>query len=167
MKRRRNGNMLNLNEAVCGQMTTYLLPLRHLSTKQRQVRDSVLNIRACSNQQLVPPPTEVPSLESSVTRISQTLASMTASHTQNTASVSALSIENDQLDGRETELREIIARTEEKRRWFADFRDWLENVAIFLDEKVRLNIYTQLPIVDLLDVSFHNWNNWKTSMSPY
>jgi len=65
---------------------------------------------------------------------------MTASHAQNTASVSALSVEHDQLDGRETELREIIARTEEKRRWFADFRDWLENVATFLDEKVRLII---------------------------
>ena len=75
-------------------------------------------------------------------RISQTLVSMTASHTQNTALVSALSVESDQLDGRETELREIIARTEEKRRWFVDFRDWLENVAIFLDEKVRLNIYS-------------------------
>jgi len=66
---------------------------------------------------------------------------MTASHSQNTALVSALSVEHDQLDGRETELREIIARTEEKRRWFADFRDWLENVATFLDEKVHLFIF--------------------------
>ncbi len=63
---------------------------------------------------------------------------MTSSHSQNTSSVSALSIENDQLDGREVELREVIARTEGKRRWFADFRDWLENFATFLDEKVRL-----------------------------
>ncbi|KAH9042156.1 nineteen complex-related protein 2-domain-containing protein [Lactarius pseudohatsudake] len=83
----------------------------------------------------IPPPTEVPGLESSVTRISQTLVSMTASHAQNTALVSAASVEYDQLDGRETELREIIAMTEGKRRWFADFRDWLENVATFLDEK--------------------------------
>ncbi|KAH9080570.1 GCFC-domain-containing protein [Lactarius deliciosus] len=83
----------------------------------------------------IPPPTEVPGLETSVTRISQTLVSMTTSHAQNTASVSAVSVEYDQLDGRETELREIIAMTEEKRRWFADFRDWLENVATFLDEK--------------------------------
>ncbi|KAH9179210.1 GCFC-domain-containing protein [Lactarius sanguifluus] len=83
----------------------------------------------------IPPPTEVPGLESSVTRISQTLVSMTASHAQNTASVSAVSVEYDQLDGRETELREIIAMTEDKRRWFTDFRDWLENVATFLDEK--------------------------------
>ena len=65
---------------------------------------------------------------------------MTGSHTQNTALISALSVERDQLDGRETELREIIARTEGKRRWFADFRDWLENVATFLDEKACLII---------------------------
>ena len=141
MKRRRNGNRLNLGEAVCGQTTVFLLPLQHLSTKQRQVRNStILSSCACSDQKLVPPPTEVPSLESSVTRISQTLVSMTSSHTQSTALVSALSVEHDQLDGRETELREIIARTEGKRRWFADFRDWLENVATFLDEKVRLFI---------------------------
>ena len=142
MKRRRNGSRLNLGEAVCGQTTVFRLPLQHLSTKQRQVRDIIIfKIGACSDQKLVPPPTEVPSLESSVTRISQTLVSMTASHSQNTALVSALSVEHDQLDGRETELREIIARTEEKRRWFADFRDWLENVATFLDEKVHLFIF--------------------------
>ena len=142
MKRRRNGNRLNLSGAVCGQMSIFLLPSRHRSTKQRRVRNSIiLNLRARSDQKLVPPPTEVPGLESSVARISQTLVSMTASHSQNTALVSALSVEHNQLDGRETELREIVARTEEKRRWFADFRDWLENVAIFLDEKVRLNIY--------------------------
>jgi hypothetical protein len=139
MKRQRNGNRLNLSEAVCSQTTVFLLLLQHLSTKQRRVRKyHILNIRACADQKSVPPPTEIPSLESSVTRISQTLVSMTVSHTQNTALVSALSIEHNQLDGRETELREIIARTEEKRRWFADFRDWLENVATFLDEKVCL-----------------------------
>ena len=167
MRRRRNGNRLNLSEADCGQMTNFLLPLRHLSTKRRQVRNSIIFIRACSDLKLVPPPTEVPSLESSVTRIAQTLVSMTTSHTQNTALVSALSVENDQLDGRETELREIIAQTEEKRRWFADFRDWLENVATFLDEKVCLTLCPRFPTIDLLDVSSHNWNNWKTSISPY
>jgi hypothetical protein len=140
MKRRRNGNRLNLSEADYGQMTVFPLLLQNLSTKQRQVSNSTIFIRARSDPKPVPPPTEVPSLESSVTRIAQTMVSMTASHTQNTALVSALSVENDQLDGRETELREIIARTEEKRRWFADFRDWLENVATFLDEKVCLII---------------------------
>jgi GC-rich sequence DNA-binding factor len=51
--------------------------------------------------------------------------------------VSTLSAELVQLDERETELRDIITRTEEKRSWFADFREWLESVAAFLDEKVQ------------------------------
>ena len=88
------------------------------------------------NTELVPPLTEIPSLESSVMRLSQTMTSMTASHAQNTTSVSALSAEQVQLDGRETELRDIVTRAEGKRSWFADLRDWLESVATFLDEKV-------------------------------
>jgi len=60
---------------------------------------------------------------------------MTASHAQNTTSVSALSQEQVQLDQRETELRDIVTRAEEKRSWFTDFREWLECVATFLDEK--------------------------------
>lgn len=86
---------------------------------------------------LVPPLTEMPSLESSVMRLSQTMTSMAASHAQNTTLVSALSAEQVQLDERETELREIVVRAEGKTSWFADFRDWLESVAMFLDEKVR------------------------------
>lgn len=69
-------------------------------------------------------------------RISQIMTSMQASHAQNTTSISALSAEQVQLDQRETELRDIITRAEEKRSWFADFREWLESVATFLDEKV-------------------------------
>jgi GC-rich sequence DNA-binding factor len=83
----------------------------------------------------IPPLTDMPSLESSVTRLSQTMTSMAASHAQNTTSVSALSAEQIQLDKRETELREIVMRAEGKTSWFADFRDWLESVAMFLDEK--------------------------------
>jgi GC-rich sequence DNA-binding factor len=70
-------------------------------------------------------------------RFSQTMTSMVSSHAQNTTSVSALSAEQVQLDERETELRDIVTRAEGKRSWFADFRDWLESVATFFDEKVR------------------------------
>ena len=115
-----------------------LLLLQHLSINQLRVRDCMISsLRVHSHPKLVPPPTEIPGLESSVMRISQIMASMTASHEQNTTSVSTLSAERVQLDERETELRDIITRTEEKRSWFADFREWLENVATFLDEKVR------------------------------
>lgn len=83
----------------------------------------------------IPPLTEIPSLESSVMRLSQTITSVTASHAQNSTSISTLSAEQVQLDGREAELRDIVTRAEGKRSWFADFRDWLESVATFLDEK--------------------------------
>jgi len=72
---------------------------------------------------------------------------MTASLEQNTTSVSTLSAELVQLDERETELRDIITRTEEKRSWFADFREWLESVAAFLDEKVRSWHSLAIPMV--------------------
>jgi GC-rich sequence DNA-binding factor len=46
--------------------------------------------------------------------------------------------EHAKADLRETELREMVELEEEKRGWFAAFRDWAESVATFLDEKVRL-----------------------------
>ena len=45
--------------------------------------------------------------------------------------------ERAQLEIREKEMREMISKAEEKRSWFAAFRDWIESVATFLDEKVR------------------------------
>ena len=40
------------------------------------------------------------------------------------------------MEVREVELRAMITTAEEKRSWFASFREWIENVATFLDEKV-------------------------------
>lgn len=34
-------------------------------------------------------------------------------------------------------MRDMIAKAEEKRSWFSAFREWMESVATFLDEKVR------------------------------
>jgi GC-rich sequence DNA-binding factor len=84
-------------------------------------------------------------LEATVTRISHIMTSITASHVQNTASISTISAELAQLDEHETDLRESITKTEEKRSWFADFREWLESVATFLDEKVRSRDSFTLP----------------------
>ncbi|KAH9980300.1 nineteen complex-related protein 2-domain-containing protein [Lactifluus volemus] len=83
----------------------------------------------------IPSLIEIPSLEATVMRISHNMASIIASHVQNTTSISTISAELAQLDEHETDLRESITKTEEKRSWFADFREWLESVATFLDEK--------------------------------
>jgi len=84
----------------------------------------------------VPPLTAVPTLEPAVARLVQGKAIITASHAKNTASVASLSKERVQLDEREHELREAIEKAEIKRSWFSAFKEWMESVATFLDEKV-------------------------------
>lgn len=42
-----------------------------------------------------------------------------------------------QIEEKEKELREAIERTEAQRSWFSVFREFVEGVAHFLDEKVR------------------------------
>jgi len=46
-----------------------------------------------------------------------------------------------QIEEREKELREAIERTEAQRSWFAAFREFVEGVAHFLDEKVRRHLF--------------------------
>ena len=41
------------------------------------------------------------------------------------------------LEAREKEMRDMIAKAEDKRSWFPAFREWVESAATFLDAKVR------------------------------
>ncbi|KAG0704255.1 GCFC-domain-containing protein [Suillus ampliporus] len=83
----------------------------------------------------IPTSTVIPSLGPAIDRLSQSLAAMTTSHATNVKAAGSLVDEREQLDVRETELREMIAEAEAKRSWFAAFKEWVENVATFLDEK--------------------------------
>lgn len=83
----------------------------------------------------IPTSTAIPSLEPAMDRLSQSLTAMTMSHATNVKAATALVDEREQLDIRETELREMIAKAEAKRSWFAAFKEWVESVATFLDEK--------------------------------
>lgn len=40
------------------------------------------------------------------------------------------------MEAREKEMRDMVGKAEEKRGWFGSFREWVEGVAGFLDEKV-------------------------------
>ena len=55
--------------------------------------------------------------------------------------------ERAQLEIREKEMRDMIAKAEEKRSWFAAFRDWVESVATFLDEKVCSNVLSLFAVL--------------------
>ena len=54
--------------------------------------------------------------------------------------MSKLADERLAIEGKEKDMREMVVSAENKRSWFSSFRDWVETVAAFLDEKVRLSI---------------------------
>jgi GC-rich sequence DNA-binding factor len=85
---------------------------------------------------IVPPLTPIPTLGPAVARLAGSLTALTTSHSTNTVSLSSVSQEHTTIDGRETELRTMIDKAEAKRSWFEAFREWVESVATFLDEKV-------------------------------
>jgi len=58
------------------------------------------------------------------------------SHAKNSATLSSLALERQEVESREVEMRELVEKAEEKRAWFSSFKDWTESVAGFLDEKV-------------------------------
>jgi GC-rich sequence DNA-binding factor len=61
---------------------------------------------------------------------------LTTSHASNVAALDSLARERAEVDDREKEMREMVGRAEDKRAWFDSFKDWIESVASFLDEKV-------------------------------
>lgn len=90
---------------------------------------------------LVPLVTPLPSLGSALSHLSDRIAQLTTSHAKNSATLSALAQERQEVEDRETEMREMVERAEEKRAWFSDFKEWTESVASFLDEKVSCLTY--------------------------
>ncbi|KAG6878518.1 hypothetical protein C0993_005449, partial [Termitomyces sp. T159_Od127] len=87
---------------------------------------------------VVPAAAPVPTLGPAIARLTEQLTNLTTSHASNTAALSALAREKTEIDERETEMREMVGRAEDKRAWFESFKEWLDGVAGFLDEKYPL-----------------------------
>lgn len=93
-------------------------------------------------------------------RLSHSLTELTTSHASSTTSMSSLADERLVLDNREKEMRTMVEKAEMKRSWFNAFREWVETVATFLDEKVcppllKLSsiayVVSQYPILEKLE----------------
>lgn len=84
----------------------------------------------------VPAAISLPTLPPTITRLTASLSQLTTSHLSNTAALNALAEERKQVEAREKEMRDMVGKAEEKRGWFGSFREWVEGVAGFLDEKV-------------------------------
>ncbi|TRM64154.1 nineteen complex-related protein 2-domain-containing protein [Schizophyllum amplum] len=83
----------------------------------------------------IPPSVPIPALAPALARLTQQLAQLTASHATTTSSLNAVAKERDEIEEREKEMRDMVERAEAKRAWFDEFREWVESVAGFLDEK--------------------------------
>jgi hypothetical protein len=114
------------------------LPNRRTSQHQVRFHFTVVDL---SDFALVPTSTPIPTLGPAVARLTQSLTALTTSHASNSISVTSMAEEHAKIDERETELREMVDKAERKRSWFVAFRDWVESVATFLDEKVRIHVY--------------------------
>ncbi|KIJ54945.1 hypothetical protein M422DRAFT_24809 [Sphaerobolus stellatus SS14] len=83
----------------------------------------------------IPVAAPIPTLSSAMSRLSSAMTSLTVSHASHTSALSSLAEERTALESKVVGLREQIEETEKKRGWFTAFREWVENVASFLDEK--------------------------------
>jgi len=72
------------------------------------------------------------------------------SHASDTAALNSIALERESIDKREREMRDMVDKAEEKRAWFDDFKEWIEGVAGFLDEKVKFELLLLLLVTDLL-----------------
>jgi GC-rich sequence DNA-binding factor len=110
--------------------------------------------------------TAVPALGPAIARLTQSLTELTASHTKNASSLTSLAEERSQLDAREAEMREMISKAEAKRSWFASFKEWIENVATFLDEKVPPGARS-LDVIDFMFLSSPSWRDSRMNMCQF
>ncbi|TFK73624.1 hypothetical protein BDN72DRAFT_893804 [Pluteus cervinus] len=86
----------------------------------------------------IPASVPVPSTGTVMARLTQQLSQLTTSHAKNTAALNSVAQQRNEVEDREKEMREMVGKAEEKRAWFDNFREWVEAVAGFLDEKYPL-----------------------------
>jgi GC-rich sequence DNA-binding factor len=79
--------------------------------------------------------TPLPTLAPALARLTASLTTLTTSHASSASTLAALAQERAALDAREAELRAGARQSRPRRAWFGAFREWLEGVAAFLDEK--------------------------------
>jgi hypothetical protein len=90
----------------------------------------------------------VPVFDSAALRLSQTLTTLTTSHAQNAQAIASSAEQQVLYDKEEASLRRQVSEAEEKRAWFQTFKEQIETVAEFLDEKVGSSMYNlTLPVL--------------------
>jgi len=86
----------------------------------------------------IPPAIPVPVLDATIAKLTQKLTALTTSHSTNTAELIKISEENASIEKQEAELKEQVESAEQRRAWFQSFKERVDSVGDFLDEKVGL-----------------------------
>ncbi|KAF8575456.1 hypothetical protein K439DRAFT_1649550 [Ramaria rubella] len=102
----------------------------------------------------IPTPTALPTLSTAVPNLTSALTALTHSHTTHTTTLTTLASEQTALEEKRAALRGMVEEAERKRAWFGAFREWVESVAAFLDEKFPLLEALEEEHVSLLQERF-------------
>ncbi|KAH7098970.1 nineteen complex-related protein 2-domain-containing protein [Auriculariales sp. MPI-PUGE-AT-0066] len=83
----------------------------------------------------IPQMTQIPTLGPAIGAFDMSVLAVTNSHAVSATTLVNLEQERQSMQQQEVELRKMVSDAETKRSWFAEFRDWVETVGAFLDEK--------------------------------
>lgn len=85
----------------------------------------------------IPRAAPLPTLSGASGRVQSALMALEEAHTLDSKALEHFAHERAELDQQEKELREEVGKVAKKERWFAELRSFIEDVAGFLDAKVR------------------------------
>ncbi|CAE6460347.1 unnamed protein product [Rhizoctonia solani] len=134
-ERARKAGMLEMIEDVEDDEETRAWELAQVRRGGSNNRNEVVVEKPVYKPHHIPVQTPVPALDPAVSRLTQALTKLTTSHAGNTKSLTTLGDERSSLETQETRLRELVTEAEDKRAWFSGFKEWMDSLADFLDEK--------------------------------
>jgi hypothetical protein len=121
-------------------------PTRHLKNPRRPEEcielppvSSPLQMSSCLMLTLllpVPEPSALPTLKFVQARLSNAFSALERSHNEHVVVLENCEKERAELDRQETDVRQQVATASDRFDWFVDFKDWVEDVANFLENKV-------------------------------
>ncbi|CUA73263.1 Pre-B-cell leukemia transcription factor-interacting protein 1 [Rhizoctonia solani] len=134
-ERARKAGMLEMIEDVEDDEETRAWEMAQIQRGGSNNRNEVVEQKPVYKPHPIPVQTPVPTLDPAVSRLTQALTKLTTSHAANTKSLTSLGDERSSLEGQEVRLRELVTEAEDKRAWFSGFKEWMDSLADFLDEK--------------------------------
>lgn len=105
-------------------------------------RSSALTLRT------VPQPVPLPTLDAVQQRLKASLNALEISHSADDDVLQSFEAEVGALEQQDKELRDEVVRVNGKYEWFKAFFEWVEDVAAFLDAKVRIANFHEGDLVD-------------------